>query len=178
MQIIVEGPDGSGKSTLVKTLASHTGWKVIVGEGPEKEPGEMVTRIKRLLKEAIYRENYSGAPVIYDRHSCVSHPIYSQFTPVTNIPEIFTDQLYDLKNLIIYCRAPGVELTNHVVKEHDTPEHLEAIEKSHREILQAYDSWALKRAHLIYRFWEPEAMNRIIVSIFQLTKEKNQHDGH
>lgn len=174
MKVIIEGPDGSGKSTLVQELAKITGWKVVLGEGPEKHPGEMLQRIKRILKEGAYAEAYSVAPRIFDRHSCVSHPIYSRFTNVSEVPTEVTDQLYDLEHLIVYCQAPTGGLSNgHEVKGYDTEDHLKAIMESHDDILEAYDQWALKRAHLIHRFWDPHSTLRIASNIIGLSNIRN-----
>lgn len=173
MQIIFEGPDGSGKTTLLTKLARETQWPIIPGEGPEKYPGEIMSRIKRYLKEGRYRENYGALPHIFDRHPCISHQIYSRFTQVSRITEEATDQLYSLKNVIVYCQAPDdSQLIHEQDKDHDTGEHLEAITSKHPEICYLYDRWALKRAHFIYRYWEPGATQRIIQSIIAATGEK------
>lgn len=178
MQVIIEGPDGSGKSTLIKAIQKQTSWPVVAGEGPEKHPGEMLVRIKRLLREETARQATRGKPRLYDRHSCISHPIYSQFTNKSKIPKEVTDQVYDLKHVIIYCQAPSnLELNeNHLVKEHDTPEHLGTIKNCHDEIVMAYDEWALERAHIIYRYWEPGSLDRILRCIFPFTFDQEISD--
>lgn len=164
MQIVIEGPDGSGKSTLVRALMEATGWKLQAGEGPEKYPGEINERARKYIKVAMYRENYSGLPVIYDRHPCVSHPIYSRFTPVSQLEQLHIDRFYQLKNLIIYCAPKSFVQLNesHDVKEHDTDWHLKAITENHTSICGHYERWALERAHLVYRYWETDALKNLV----------------
>ena len=172
MQIIIEGPDGSGKTTLLLELAKLTGWKIVSGLGPEKYPGEMMERIERYLKEARYAEAYSTLPRIFDRHPCVSHQVYSRFTDVSRVAEAATDNLYQLKNIIVYCQSPDPTGTpSEQAKEHDTGAHLEAITERHRDICELYDAWALKRAHLIHRYWEPQATRKTILSIIAASGE-------
>lgn len=172
MQIIVEGPDGSGKSTLILALAKLTGWKIVSGEGPEKEPGEMMRRIERYLKEARYAEGYSTLPRIFDRHPCVSQPIYSKFNGTSVVCAQATDKLYELKNVVVYCQPPdSTRQVNHQGKPHDRGNHLKAITENHSQICSLYEEWALKRAHLIYRYWEPSALGATIRSIIAATGE-------
>ena len=173
MQVIFEGPDGSGKTTLLLKLAQVTKWPIVPGEGPEKYPGEMMARIQRYLEEARYAEDHSCFPRIFDRHPCIGHQVYSRFTRVSQVSELATDQLYNLKNVIVYCKAPDdSKLIHEQNKDHDTGEHLEAITSKHSEICDLYDRWALKRAHIIYRYWEPGATQRTIQSIIAATGEK------
>lgn len=172
MQIIIEGPDGSGKTTLLLELAKLTGWRIVSGEGPEKWPGEMIDRIERYLKEARYAENHNCIPRIFDRHPCISHQIYSMFTNVSKVSEGATDHLYNLNNVIVYCQSPNKFLSPEgQTKAHDRGEHLKAISDNHLEICNLYDSWGVKRAHIIHRFWEPGSTHRVLRSILASSGE-------
>lgn len=53
MIFIIEGPDGSGKTTLAKRLAAKTGWPYVHMSNPktEEEMVEMANEYKKLLRE-------------------------------------------------------------------------------------------------------------------------------
>ena len=142
MNIVLEGPDGSGKSTLAGQIAQVLGRLVQPSEGPPKYPGELNERIRRYAF-------FDG--IIFDRHPVISQTIYA--TIRANNEERVDHQLeadfYNEHNIFIYCRA--THLGKHVTKEHDTPEHLEKIERNYEAIIGHYDAWALSHANLIYR---------------------------
>lgn len=144
MEIILEGPDNAGKSTLAKMISEAIGRAVISSEGREKYPGEIVERIVR------YSRDHQG--VIFDRHPVVSQTIYSLVKSNTPVPEELIKEFYTGKNFFIYCRS-NLErgLEGHVVKEHDDEEYLARIQNSLGPLLEAYDKWALQHANYIYR---------------------------
>lgn len=158
MQIIIEGPDGSGKSTLIRALKEKTDWTVIEGGGPEKYPFEVKERLERYLKAALDTPSY---PKIYDRHPAVSHPIYGPLSGKTEYPPTSYNWVYELPHICVYCQAPKADkLTNHEVGKYDTADHLTAISSNFSRITVAYDRWALTRAHIIHRYWEPDSVER------------------
>lgn len=141
MNLVLEGPDGSGKSTLAKYVSERLGWKVISSEGPEKYPGEILERVHRygMLHDRIF-----------DRHPVISQTIYSRFRPTNNtrIPTSVCQSFY-ANSILVYCYTDRV--LPHLIKGHDTPEHLSMIEARKEEIRRAYYEWALEYADLIYR---------------------------
>lgn len=147
MNIVVEGADGSGKSTLVDYLAQSLKWPVIHSDGPTKTSDELNARAQRFLAQD---------SVIFDRHCIVSERVYG-----TMRGNVMTEPLHELafhgqKNLIVYCRFAG-PLDEHTAKAHDTPEHLDMIQRNHQRIRQAYDEWALKHAHIVYRKFDDKS---------------------
>lgn len=156
MRVIIEGPDGSGKSTLAALLSQATGLRVQCGEGPEKYPGEMNERARRWL-------DMHDQPIIFDRHPCISHPIYSQYTRVTRLGLDLVSEFYTLPSLIVYCRSPGIG-EGHEEKGYDNPAHLEAIKHFDRDIRDDYNEWAGMRAHIIYDLTRDDP-NRVVNSI-------------
>jgi len=147
--VIVEGPDNAGKSTLIAHLAATLGLSYVPGEGPAKSTEEINERVMRYAQ----KDN-----VIFDRHPCISQPLYNQFR--TGGPEIersFIDDLYRRDDvLFVYCRGrPGVE--GHVIKAHDSQtdamgtRHEDTVRDNYLAICRAYDEWALKWAHVSYR---------------------------
>lgn len=146
MHIILEGPDASGKSTLARAL----GYKTIQSEGPEKYPKEILERIERYQK--IIDEK---TVVVFDRHPCVSHPIYSSVGGnkyQTSISMMLIAKAYH-NALIVYCRSPNDQtLLNHNLRAAvDSESHLRLVYSQHSLICKKYDEWALRSAHIIYR---------------------------
>lgn len=153
MNIVLEGPDASGKSTLARYLSQELKRAVVPSEGPEKYPGEINERIRR------YRwfDN-----VIFDRHPCVSQGIYSIFSKLTPPDRDLVFDFYETKPVMVYCMTTFQALT-HETKEHDSEQHLAMIAENDKEIRSLYDQWALDYAHFIYRVGSP--MTRILRAI-------------
>lgn len=136
MVIVIEGPDAAGKTTLAINLGYALHLRIQHSEGPEKWPGEIDERIRRYLK----MENF-----IFDRHPCISNPIYSG----NPINEQLMAEFMNTEPVFIYCR--GNFMDRHVVKEHDSPDHLKKIHDQNDQIRKAYDDWGLENAHIIFR---------------------------
>lgn len=143
MHIIVEGPDNSGKTTLVNFIAPRMGFQIVKGEGPPASAEEWVERMKRP----------SPTYAIFDRHTAVSEPIYGPILRGSNFhesdPELIRS-FYLRPVLFVYCRGRALE-GHRADHERDTPAHLLMLEARHGEICAAYDDWALDHAHIFYR---------------------------
>ena len=146
MHIILEGIDASGKSTLARHLSEALGYNVQPSEGPEKEPGEIITRIMR------YDRLMQEGGIIFDRHPAFSHPIYSQGSKwMTRIPPAVINDLLTRPILIVYCRPMTEGFDNHVENEAgEDPEHLKKVSANYTKWLADYDEWAVRHAHMIY----------------------------
>ena len=137
MNIIIEGPDASGKTTLAKGLSQELPFTLKSGEGIERYPGEIIERIKRYL---------SMDDMIFDRHPIISQFIYNQFRENgTPIPQELIDKFYSQDNIIIYCYGIAGP---HEPKEYDSEEHLSMINRFEDNIRNAYEEWAPGRAHM------------------------------
>lgn len=146
MHIILEGIDASGKSTLARHLADALGYEIQGSEGPEKEPGEILTRIMRYD-----RMMHRRSGIIFDRHPVFSHPIYSQGSKwMTRIPPAIINDLLTRPILIVYCRPMTEGFDNHVAAEGEDPEHLKKVSANYTQWLADYDAWAVRHAHMIY----------------------------
>lgn len=100
--IIIEGPDGMGKTTLIIQLAKELNLPVIRSRKPHSE------------SDIIQLNNWANAcpfPVLLDRHSSISDLVYGtvirQHTPST--AELA--KAHRLNNFLIYCRTgePNLE---------------------------------------------------------------------
>lgn len=156
MHIVLEGPDNAGKSTLAKELAAWTHRQVIPSEGREKSPGEINTRIRR------YFDDYEN--VIFDRHPCVSQPIYFHVVPNTPVEYELERQFYKDKPILIYCKGDALRgMAGHEAKDYDDPAYLKEIESKYLKLMMAYNNWAIQHAHFIYRIGD--SMPNIIKAV-------------
>lgn len=147
MNILIEGPDATGKSTLAAYIAQHTGMSILESEGPPRHRGDITERIERRLA----MDN-----TIFVRHPVVSHPIYDAARSNSNMPstEIVLPtqrkRFYNSAVLIIYCRPLPHSPHAHLVKPHDSAEHLRIIQHNRDLIDALYRTWAVKHANLIH----------------------------
>lgn len=147
MKIVVEGPDNSGKSTLIRHLSASLDIPVVPGEGPGRSVEEINDRVKRYA---------TISHSIFDRHPCVSQPIYNQFRQGPSIDAELIDQFYHQDNLFIYCVGRDT-LEGQVIKDYDrsTDEagivHEDTVRQNHQAICASYSRWAEQHAHVTYR---------------------------
>lgn len=140
MNVILEGPDGSGKTTLAHILTQHVPLVYTPSRGPEQYPGEIIERVYRYLR----MDN-----CLFDRHPIVSQSIYGRFRQnATQIPQDLVNLLYRQKPLIIYCHGRAGA---HELKEFDTAEHVTMIHRYDDNIRAAYEEWANRHAKLRYQ---------------------------
>lgn len=131
MNIVIEGPDGSGKSTLVQHLLNHVPFTLQEGAGPEKYPGEIIERAQRYLEME---------HTLFDRHPIISQPIYGKFrSGSTTIPQEMVEEFYLQGNLIIYMYGNAGP---QVRKSYDSDAHWQMIQQFDERIRNAYEEWA------------------------------------
>lgn len=152
MNIVIEGPDATGKSTLARFLSQGLSRPIVPSEGPEKFAGEINERIRRY-------KFFDG--VIFDRHPCVSQSIYSIFNGTTPPDADLVFDFYESRPAMVYCVSTA-EL-RHIAKDHDTADHLTMIDENAPHIKKLYDQWGLDFAQFIYRPGMP--MQRLMSAI-------------
>lgn len=101
MIIILEGPDGSGKTTLANTLSKQTGYFVLHRSQPktEEDKARMMDEYMQVIK--------AGKNCIMDR-SWYSEMVYGPVmrdASVINYPQMYAleKQLARVGGLVIYC---------------------------------------------------------------------------
>lgn len=110
--IIVEGPDGAGKSTLIKQILNEFPQLSVAPRVVSKETEALVDL--RVWVDNHFLEDTKN--VIFDRHRLISEPIYGPILRRQNQEPGFTDRdwMYDslvklyihTKPLVIYCLPP------------------------------------------------------------------------
>lgn len=171
--IIVEGPDNSGKTTLIDSLKAEFGLRLLrPAGGPPKSCLELSERCEYIIKEASL---CLSKRLIVDRISLIGESIYGPICRGkdlwTEIPQIKADLLYALNCLdpfYIYCRPPIHIIQNldtHQIKEYDTEEHLEKIKERSNLIIKAYDNYFnpfSKHRLFVYDYTRPSSYYNLI----------------
>lgn len=144
--IILEGPDGAGKSTLGQRLAADLGYEYIHTGGGQKDTMELICEMdyrSRMLREA----NTKNKGIIYDRISHISSAIYRIAfgeKPLANQVRCWRYLKEDSGPIVIvYVRRMADEdMLNSVVeskKDHKSPEHLKKVKANFPKIVELYD---------------------------------------
>lgn len=137
--IIVEGPDGAGKTTLIKSLQELTGFEVA--------PRVVSKETKALFDLQVWVEenlDTGDQDIIYDRYRLISEFIYGPVLRVQQQPG-FTDldwtlnmlsQLYELEPIIIYCLPPLDVVKANLANDPDNTQVVNHIEQIYTAYLQ------------------------------------------
>lgn len=150
MKIILEGPDNSGKSTLIRYLSHALGTSVVVSGGPSKYAGE--------VNERSMAFNERTETELYDRHPCISQNIYQEALLLDGerVKQHTIDDFYAQEPFIIYCRnIKGAD--GHVLSDHSSAEYFQQVETNFDRVRSLYDAWALDHAHYVYRIGDSMA---------------------
>jgi thymidylate kinase len=138
MLIIAEGPDGSGKSTLIKNLAHIFNFPIYHSGGPKT-----TERMYEVLKELETMAN-SDQTYLVDRVPFISELVYSKAfdrKPVIAIEKLFSYFILPIK--IIYCKIDQQTALANMSREfkvHKPAEHLKMVEINHAKIAAEYIS--------------------------------------
>lgn len=162
--IVVEGMDNSGKSTLIRALrAVLPDWSTQVSEGPPKYPGEQNDRVQRYMQQPVR--------TVYDRHPCVSQPIYSAIRSHSDpIDPALIARFYSCSPTFIYCDAGKRGMKDHVFNpEVDSEQHIREITENEFLLLEKYRHWAGEHAFLSYRIGD--SISRIIKVVEMLVSK-------
>lgn len=123
--IIVEGPDGGGKSTLVQVLSN----RLDIIPQTKAVSSQMTVAADLGLKHYIEEHLTMGfGPRLYDRFALVSGPIYGPFFGMTQPNDVFENQkdaaewqvkFRQMKPIIIYCLPPLRDLKRNLMSSFD-----------------------------------------------------------
>lgn len=151
--IVVEGMDGSGKSTLVKGIAENFKLTTHHGGGPPKTLDEVYNCLARC-------ELRMMQSCVQDRVTHISETVYGMFSR----PDMAGAAMMALPHLakarlVIYCRPPDNVIlynlgTTHAVKAHETPEHVAKVKADATHLIKIYDTVmaAVSRATRVFYY--------------------------
>lgn len=168
--IIVEGPDGAGKSTLIGELSLRFDMpvqtKASTSEGgPVANLGEWVTW-DTPNHEGKVKDRPTPVPFIYDRYPAISEPIYGPIVRGGAIPpfhnaaylELIHHALYH-SSVVVWCLPPFSTLWANVSNS-DIPQMpgvVDNIEKVRRAYETAYFRWRGPKRLFDYTSTDKEA---------------------
>lgn len=133
MSVIIEGPDGSGKSTLIERLVELSGYPSRHKGGPPKSYEEARERMR-----VLFEEDYGK---ICDRCVVISEPIYGEILRgrswVTSMDfKRGVERLIKDNWGIVYCCAENDPVPDH--KDWKPAEHMSAVQAKLPAIRQMY----------------------------------------
>lgn len=177
--IIVEGPDGAGKTTLINDIRQWFHWPIaprVVSKDAEAMV-DLKDWVELNLAKGFHRS-------IYDRHRLVSEPIYgavlrNEFEPGFDnlgwLSEMMWSFYEKCNPIIIYCLPPWkeVEANTRVGIEYQ-PQH---VVDNIRKIYSLYLSQASREYHsrertFVYDYTRPQSYPDLLRSINLVLKEE------
>jgi len=144
--LILEGPDGSGKTLLAQRIRRTKGLEVLHAGGPPDSCEEAMRRHKLQV---------SSFGKLLDRCMCISEMVYG--TALRGAPVIPADKLWTLFDefvkanfILVYCRPEDKTLFDYADKDmarviretgkaYKTEQHAQAVRDNYQRILYMYD---------------------------------------
>jgi hypothetical protein len=134
--IIIEGPDGAGKTTLINNLSSFFGLPV----APRVVRQDTTPMVN--LREWVDTNLAQGFQrIIFDRHRLISEPIYGTIMPNKIVDHGFWERrwlkeamtrFHDIRPLVIYCLPPLGTVVRNIVSDPNNNEVRPHIEQIYR----------------------------------------------
>lgn len=166
--VIVEGIDGSGKTTLVNYLGGRLGLQV------DKSPGPVDIEEYWAWIDATIRREKAGEKWIYDRHAFFSEQVYSILRKENHHrvnSQMTVSQMRSLINCnptVIYCRPFEETILDGLLDREQmdgVPEHWEDLLRRYDELMKEMKQYF----NVIYYNWEVTPIDFLVEKV-QLTR--------
>lgn len=162
--IVIEGMDGSGKTTLAKRLSKDLNIPRTYSVSPPENHKEF---LNRCMKSAIL----FNKPIIQDRIPFISEIIYAQIE--NRDPYLSEKTALNILRLnsplLIYCQSTYI---HHVIKNYDIKKRLELIKQNWLKLQSDYDTFMAKLQTIQYN-WAAKKLEPLIYDkILKLGKRK------
>lgn len=134
MLAVIEGPDGSGKTTLINTLKRNLGehFLVLQRSCPPKELHEIMEVLHWI------RHRSPTQKIVMDRHPGISEPVYGPLFRGHSLLEKMPPSLVlDDIDFMIYCRPPLDRILDNVNKSRAIQ--MSGVTDRTTELVAAYD---------------------------------------
>ena len=142
--LIVEGPDGSGKTTLIQSLKERFDLPVAARTvGQDTKP--LIN-----LKQWVETQGLSTQPMIYDRHRLISEFVYGpilrkqQHEGFTNPLWVYhhLQSLIFRRPLIVFCMPPLEQIRRNLAQDPDNISVVDHTEQIYASYLLQYTFWS------------------------------------
>ena len=157
--VIVEGPDGAGKSTLIQNLVALGGFVSAHTGGPPRDKQDLEDKLAKVTASL---DAAGSDTLVLDRHPAVSDPIYSKVTGSRSFatPGELGEQVEALNPVFVYCRGSADSMRANISKSpkvHKPQEHLLKVIQKHGEIVKLYDAFFAQTPHIRYD-WQKDSV--------------------
>lgn len=142
-QVVVEGPDGAGKSTLIDSLGMRLAPRHV------NSAGKTVDNLAEWVEVDLVAN--PDPPWVYDRHPLISEPIYGsicrgrpafRFDSFTWLQHKLGEFIYFKKPLVIICLPPLVTVKRNILQ--NAPDQMEGVLKHIEAIYYSYVALAAR----------------------------------
>lgn len=167
MAVILEGPDGGGKTTLLKRLVKdfpdlQVMPRFATSEGGPVRQGDDLFWYARALSQKVMVEHPNA---LYDRHPMISEYVYRSVIPdasgrISGLAESFLseearvfNELIAKRSLVIFCMPPFSQVVQNLSREKQMPGVEENIQKIYNRYRERYITHA--GLSLSYNYRDP-----------------------
>lgn len=176
MLVVIEGPDGAGKTTLIDSLRRDSGlyfWTL--------RPSRPPSRLSEIMEVLGWVRNRGPEQhILMDRHPAVSEPIYGPLFRNQNLLEKMPDPLVlDDVDLFIYCRPSDDAILAGIEKTRENQ--MAGVTNRTLELIEAYDLRFAQLAHDYDVLWydytrgdTPEQVARVLREFSDTQKEASR----
>jgi hypothetical protein len=159
--IIIEGPDGMGKSRLGKDLSKHLASYLYVCGPPPKNALDI------LLWTEKHQKSVAEGGNVLDRVTAFSHYVYDGVLGDNKYESMLFKKavtLAEMNPIVIYCKTKTV---NHEVKSYDDPKRVERILENIPALQARYEELfkKLNITPIVYDWTKPDAFKNLLEQI-------------